>query len=179
MGRWMWMAGAGCSAVVVACALGQLTPRAQAAAPADGVMHWIGEGSQVYACIRDGERFAWTLQRPDATLIDETGKARGQHGAGPSWTALDGSAVFGTIVTSVPAPAPGAIPWLVLRASRHVGNGLMSGVGYVLRTDTEGGAVPSAGCDASHEGAEERRPYRATYTFLVEPILPEPGGAAR
>ncbi len=183
MGKWTLMAGAGCSAIATALVPGLLTTGARAAGPANGVVHWIGKGSQVYACIHDGDRFAWTLQRPDATLIDDTGTPRGQHGAGPSWTAWDGSQVFGAVLTSVPAPKPGAIPWLVLRASRHVGSGMMSGVGYVLRTDTEGGTAPAAGCDAAHVGAEERRPYRATYTFLVEPALmepalPEPGGAA-
>ena len=179
MGQWKLMVGAGCGAIAMAFAPGLLITRARAAAPANGVVHWIGKGSQVYASTHDGDRFAWTLQRPDATLIDETGKSRGQHGAGPSWTALDGSQVFGAVLTLVPAPTPGAIPWLVLRTSRHVGSGLMSGVGYVLRTDTEGGTAPAAGCDAAHVGAEERRPYRATYAFLVEPALPEPGGAAR
>ncbi len=172
MGKWIWLAGAGCGAVALVCTAGLLAPRAQAATPVDGVMRWIGTGSQVYACKRDGERFAWTLQRPDALLTDVDGTVQGEHGAGPSWTATDGSKVFGTVVTSVPAPARGAIPWLVLRASQHIGSGLLSGVGYVLRTDTQGGAIPSTGCDAAHEGSEERRPYQATYTFLVEPGLP-------
>ena len=77
--------------------------------------------------------------------------------------------MVGAALTSVPAPTPGAIPWLVLRASRHVGSGLMIGAGHVLRT--ESGTAPAAGCDAAHVGAEEGRPYRATCTLLVEPAL--------
>jgi hypothetical protein len=143
------------------------TPNAHAATAADGVIHWIGTGSQIYACERDLERFAWVLQGPDATLTDTTGQIQGTHGAGPSWTASDGSEVFGTIMTSIPAPAPSAVPWLVLRVSRHVGTGMLDSVGYVLRTDTEGGTAPPGRCDSSHLGSEQRVPYRANYTFIA------------
>ena len=171
--RWKRMIGAGCWAIMVADTSNPFAHKAQAAMPGGGIVRWIGTGSQVYACKRDGERFAWVLQRPDAMLTDASGLTQGWHGAGPSWTARDGSQVFGTVMASVPAPAPGAIPWLVLRASRHVGNGFMSGVDYVLRTDTEGGSIPTEECNSSNEGGEMQKPYRATYTFLVEPDSPE------
>jgi len=167
-----WMVGAGCWAIAAAGMSNPAAHGAQAATPVGGVVRWTGTGSQIYACKRDGEQFAWVLQRPDATLTDAGGRVQGRHGAGPSWTASDGSQVFGTMVTSVPAPVPGAIPWLVLRASRHAGDGLMSGVGYVLRTDTKGGVIPVGGCDISNEGGEKREPYRALYTFLMEAVSP-------
>ena len=164
MGRWVWMVGAGSCAMAMAC-MSSLPPQhAQAAMSATKVVRWLGTGFQVYACKRDGERFAWALQGPDATLTDPDGRRQGEHRVGPSWTALDGSTVFGSVVTAVQSPVPGAIPWLVLRASRHAGDGLMSGVTYVFRTDTEGGTAPVSGCDESHDAIEERKPYRATYT---------------
>ena len=178
MSNWVWMVGAGSCVVVLACMPGTSPPRAQGA-PATGVVRWVGTGSQVYACKREGDRFAWALQRPEATLTDAGGTLQGGHGAGPSWTALDGSTVFGAVVTVVPSPVPGAVPWLVLRASRHAGDGMMSDVGYVLRTDTEGGTVPISGCDPSRDGMEERRPYHATYTFLPETAAPRPAQPSR
>ena len=175
--RWAWIIGAGRCTVALACVAS--TPKAQAAGPADGIVRWIGTGTQVYACKRDGDLFVWSLLRPDTLLADASGKAQGTHGAGPSWTASDGSTVFGAVVTAVPAPVSGAIPWLVLRASRHTGNGLMSGVNYVFRTDTEGGTAPIGGCDAAHDGREERKPYRSTYTFLLDPSASETAQPAR
>ena len=143
-------------------------PGAQAAATGNGVVRWTGTGVQIYACKRDGERFMWSFERPEATLADGSGRVEARHGAGPSWTAGDGSVVYGTVVMAVPAPTKGVVPWLVLRASKHDGAGLMSGVTYIFRTDTDGGAAPLAGCDASHDGDEVRIPYHAVYTFLLE-----------
>ncbi len=147
------------------------------AAPApEGVLRWIGTGVQVYDCKRNGDRAAWTLQRPDAALTDAAGQAEGHHGAGPSWKSTDGSVVYGTVMVSMPSPVAGSVPWLVLRASKHEGSGQMSNIVYVLRTNTEGGAAPATGCDPAHDGAETRVAYHATYTFLVEPGNPaEPG----
>ncbi len=63
-------------------------------------------------------------------------------------------------------PKAGAIPWLVLRAKSHAGDGLFAKVAYIVRSATEGGSAPTAGCDAAHVGAEARVGYRATYTFF-------------
>ena len=158
-GRSRWRLAA---AAMLACA----SPPARAA---DTVLRWDATGVQVYQCKREGDHTAWAFIRPEATLTGVGGQVEARHGAGPSWTSPDGSVVYGTVLTSIPAPAAGAVPWLVLRASRHVGTGRMSGVAFVLRTDTDGGAAPPGGCDTGHDGAEARVPYRATYTFLIEP----------
>lgn len=126
----------------------------------------FGKGVQIYACKASGTTYAWTLKAPDATLSDARGKVLGKHFAGPTWQASDGSTVVGELLNASPSPGPGAIPWLVLRATSHTGNGVMASVQYILRTHTEGGVAPVSGCDAGHEGAEVRVPYNAVYVFF-------------
>ena len=126
-------------------------------------------GAQIYACEASSSGSAWRLKAPDATLLDSTGSEFGHHFAGPSWQARDGSTVVGEVVTSSPAPTPGSIPWLVLRAKSHSGDGVFASVGFVTRTRTEGGSAPMAGCDSAHIGAESRVPYSATYVFFPQP----------
>ena len=128
-------------------------------------------GAQVYKCTAADSKLSWTLQRPDAILHDASGVAVGTHGAGPTWTAKDGSAIVGAKVEQAPAPAPGAVPWLLLRATSTSGSGLFSAVTFVQRVDTQGGTPPASGCDAAHVGTETRANYSADYYFYA-------GGAA-
>ena len=138
---------------------------AQAASPA--VIVLLGKGAQVYECAQAGTGFAWRLKAPDATLTDAAGRRIGHHFAGPSWQAEDSSTVTGeALVASQPAQAD-AIPWLVLKAKTHGGEGLFSGVAYIVRSATVGGAAPASGCDPAHGGAEIRIDYSATYTFFA------------
>jgi hypothetical protein len=131
-----------------------------------GVLRWHGEGTQIYDCRKSGAGPTWVLRQPDATLTDADGRMRAHHGAGPSWTAADGSRLVGRVITTIPAPRAGAIPWLVLETDAHDGSGTLDGVTYVLRTDTVGGVAPDGGCDGDHEGAVATVPYQATYSFL-------------
>lgn len=121
-------------------------------------------GAQVYGCAATDGKFGWTLKRPDATLTDAKGEA-GKHGAGPSWTAKDGSAVTGAKVAQVDAPVADAVPWLLLKATSTTGKGRLSGVSFIQRLSTKGGKAPAAGCDAAHAGAELRVDYSADYYF--------------
>jgi hypothetical protein len=121
-----------------------------------------GEGVQIYSCKQDGA-WAWKLKAPEATLFDENHKAIGKHFAGPKWQLDDGSEVQGKLITST--PHAGTIPWLVLSAVSTGGEGRLSSVDRVSRTDTAGGFVPLTGCDAQHADAEVRVQYAATYTF--------------
>lgn len=126
----------------------------------------FGKGVQIYTCKAAGNHYAWTLKAPEATLSDAKGKLIGKHFGGPTWQASDGSAVVGEPVNVSPSPDAGAIPWIVLHAKSHAGNGLMANVDYVVRTRTEGGAAPAAGCDQSHADTEVRVPYSAVYLFF-------------
>src|SRR5579862_244196 len=115
-------------------------------------------GAQVYACAAapgSAAPFAWTLERPDAILVDAAGAKAGSHGAGPTWTAKDGSSVVGQKVAQADAPTPGAVPWLLLRATSTSGTtGVFASVTYVQRVNTRGGKAPATGCDAKTVGTE-------------------------
>ena len=124
------------------------------------------DGVQIYGCVASGAGFAWRFKAPEAALTDSAGAPAGRHFAGPSWQARDGSLVRGAVIGSGAAPLPGAVPWLVLRAAAHEGEGVFAGIGFITRTQTEGGVAPALGCDAAHVGQEARVPYRALYSFF-------------
>jgi hypothetical protein len=128
-----------------------------------------GDGVQIYACkdAAGGGGAQWTLVAPDAKLLDAAGKVVGTHGAGPFWKSVDGSLVKGQVVAKNNAPGAGDVAWLLLKASAHEGEGLMSKVAFIRRTETHGGAAPATGCDAQHLNVELRVPYTATYTFYA------------
>lgn len=125
-------------------------------------------GSQVYECLPD-ERLpgghAWRLRAPDAELRDRYGRPVGRHFAGPTWEALDGSAVTGEIVARDPGPNASAIPWLLVKATRNRGRGTFAATTSIQRVDTTGGKAPENECDATNLGQVARVPYRATYYF--------------
>ena len=122
-----------------------------------------GEGVQVYTCVK-GDDWAWKLKGPDATLFDDNHKAIGKHFTGPTWRLDDGSEVQGKMVES--KPQAGTIPLLILSAKSTGGEGRLSHVDAVRRTETQGGVAPATGCDAEHAGAEARVAYSATYSFF-------------
>src|SRR6185295_17185773 len=99
------------------------------------------QGAQIYTCkATAGAAAAWSLKGPDATLMDEGCKPVGTHFAGPTWKAnADASAVVGMKLAEAKAPAAGAVPWLLLKASSTSGHGLMTAVVAVQRVDTAGG----------------------------------------
>ena len=119
-------------------------------------------GDQIYTC--DGS--AWVLSGPDAKLTDEAGKQVGSHFAGPTWEWSDGSRVTGRAVANA-TPDPESIPWLLLTAAQHQGDGMLKSVSSIQRLSTKGGKPPFGGCDASHKGEETRSHYTAVYYFFT------------
>lgn len=135
-------------------------------------------GVQIYTCAAkpdDASVFVWTFKAPEADLLNARGEIVGRHFAGPTWQGTDGSAVVGAVAERADAPEAGSIPWLLLAAKEHQGNGAFASVTYVQRLDTVGGVAPAGGCDADHAGAEVRQPYQATYAFFypAAPTAPE------
>ncbi|CAG9170360.1 hypothetical protein LMG23992_01560 [Cupriavidus laharis] len=123
-------------------------------------------GVQVYQCKRDqGNRLVWTFRAPEANLYDAYGQPAGKHYAGPTWEAADGSKVTGKVLRQAANPREAdSIPLLLLQATSAGGPGLLSGVRYIQRLNTQGGlALPQA---CNQEGLENRMPYRADYVFL-------------
>ena len=125
-------------------------------------------GVQIYTCEINPENpsaFAWKFKAPQAELFNDRGEVVGSHFAGPTWQSQDGSSVVGELVTRVDAPSKKAIPWLLLKAKSHGGDGAFSTITHIQRLATKGGVAPSEGCDATHEDEEVRVPYEATYAF--------------
>jgi hypothetical protein len=154
-----------CLAALAAATL----PGLNQARAAGAVIELQGKGFQIYTCETSPGGFAWRLKAPDATLSDASGAVTGHHFAGPTWQANDGSIVVGEVLATGLPPRPGAIPWLVLRAQSHTGSGIFASVGYIARTETEGGVAPAAGCDAAHQGTESHVAYSATYVLFPQP----------
>jgi hypothetical protein len=127
------------------------------------------EGFQVYECkpVKGrADEFEWVLKVPDAILYDEKGEKAGTHFDGPTWQATDGSKVVAAISSSIGSPGGKAIPWLLLKAKSHEGNGAFSNVTYIQRLDTWAGLAPTKGATKENVGTSIRVRYQATYRFF-------------
>ena len=107
------------------------------------------------------------FKAPDAVLYDASFVQVGTHGAGPSWTSTDGSALVAKQLAEADSPLPGAIPWLLLKEFSVSGSpGLFTDVSIVQRLATAGGTAPATDCDATTVSTETRVPYAADYYFF-------------
>ena len=134
------------------------------------ILKALGKGVQIYGCkatAADPGKFEWSFKAPEADLTNKHGKKIAKHYKGPTWEANDGSKVVGEKKTEIPAPRPGAVPWLLLEAKSNEGTGTFARVTYIQRVDTEGGVAPAAGCDQAHVNTEARVAYSANYYFYV------------
>ncbi|CAN5135477.1 DUF3455 domain-containing protein [soil metagenome] len=127
-------------------------------------------GVQVYECRIGGTPAAgaWAFVAPEADLFDATGRRIGSHGAGPTWTAADGSRIVGQVVAR--HEVQGAIPWLLLRTRSAGGPGTWAEVVAIQRIHTEGGLAPTStaqACDTPRIGQRVRVPYRADYRLFA------------
>jgi hypothetical protein len=135
-------------------------------------LRWFARGTQNYTCTaRPDGGVEWKLTAPEALLYEsaEPNAAQvGTHGAGPTWTASDGSRFVGDAARAKKAASPdaGSIPWLLIpKKDDAVTTGTLGGVEFVQRMDTAGGQPPASGCDAGSVGAQIKVPYTATYVF--------------
>lgn len=126
-------------------------------------------GVQIYVCQAGANpSFAWVFKAPEADLSDSSGKRIIHHFAGPTWKHIDGSEVVGKLAVKQEAPKPDAIPWLLLTAASHTGQGVLTRVTSIQRIHTEGGAPPNANsCDVLANGKESRSAYTADYYFYT------------
>jgi hypothetical protein len=164
--------------VLAALAAAGVTQSAGAQTPADlpaalkpaGISVYLevpATGGQIYTCGRnDAGAWAWIFKAPEAALFDAAKEQIGKHYAGPTWEALTGGKVVGAVKASAPAPAAGAIPWLLLDVKSSEGSGVFTQAKGILRVSTSGGVAPAQGCDEANAGKESRVPYTATYLFL-------------
>jgi hypothetical protein len=126
-------------------------------------------GWQVYTCHMDSDgKTGWTLKAPDAKLEDDKGKVIARHFAGPTWKSVDGSEVTGKAVAHADSPDPKSVPWLLLTATGHSGDGVLASVTSIQRLHTKGGQPPAAQeCEASKANTEARSSYSADYYFYA------------
>lgn len=79
-----------------------------------------------------------------------------------------GSEVTGKAVAHVNSPEPDSVPWLLVTATGHSGDGVLSRVSSIQRIHTKGGAPPAVtGCNASRLNAEVKSGYTADYYFYA------------
>jgi len=126
-------------------------------------------GYQIYTCKGQGEGAPkWELKAPDAQLHDRKGAVIGQHFAGPTWKHKDGSEVKGKASAHVDSPDASSIPWLLVSAIGHSGDGVFAKVTSIQRINTQGGKPPAASeCSAASDGTESKSSYSADYYFYA------------
>jgi hypothetical protein len=133
------------------------------------VLEAHAKGVQIYACQLGADgKSAWVFKAPEAELTDAAGKTIVHHSAGPNWKHVDGSEETAKVAAKHDAPKADAIPWLLLTATGHKGEGILSRVTSIQRIHTEGGLVPSANtCEAATNGKEAKMAYEADYIFYA------------
>ena len=125
-------------------------------------------GDQIYVCQPSlDQKLSWTLKAPDAQLFDAQNKVIAKHFAGPTWKHNDGSEVVGKVSARADSPDANAIPWLLLTAASHTGDGAFAKVTFIQRLHTKGGQPPQTGCDDAHRNAETKSAYSADYYFYA------------
>jgi Protein of unknown function (DUF3455) len=123
-------------------------------------------GFQVYICQAGSDsKLAWILKGPEADLFDSKGIVIGKHFVGPTWKHNDGSEVVGKVVAREDSPDADSIPWLLLTATNHSGDGILTAVTTIQRLHTKGGQPPASGCDTPHRSTETKVAYSADYYF--------------
>lgn len=123
------------------------------------------KGDQIYQCTVGKDGYSWAIQAPDARLFDSQGKIVGNHSAGPLWEYKEGGRVVGKIVKKLAVNPESAISWLLVEVVKNNQKGLLAGVKFINRINTQGGLPPVLGCDANHLGSERRVAYTANYVF--------------
>jgi uncharacterized protein DUF3455 len=157
-----------CSAAAMA-ATPQIPDAIKAPAGEKLVLKVHATGFQIYTCNTGADGIQqWTLKAPDADLHDKKGAVIGHHFAGPTWKHKDGSEVKGKASAHVESPDADSIPWLLVSATGHTGDGVFAKVSSIQRINTKGGNPPPASeCDASKSGTESKSKYSADYYFYA------------
>lgn len=147
----------------------EVPDKIKAPAGEDVILQAHGTGSQIYVCQLGTEgKFAWALKAPEAELHDQQGAIIGRHFAGPTWKANDGSEVTGKAVARLDSPDSDSIPWLLVTATGHSGDGVLSHVTSIQRINTKAGLPPPAAeCSAAKQNVEVKSSYSADYYFFA------------
>jgi hypothetical protein len=126
--------------------------------------HFLAIGKQIYQC----DNGAWAkAATPDAALYDIGSHLKVHHGAGPTWTMVDGQGAvkaIGSTAIHFASPDGVSIDWLKLDVDQASRTGVFSDIGIIQRLYTGAGKAPATGCTADqvYESA-----YTAHYYFWV------------
>lgn len=160
------------AALVAACGTTLVVPEAPAALkPPAGqqlFLEALASGVQIYECASKANApgvYEWVFRAPEALLTDRAGRMLGKHYAGPTWEALDGSLVVGSVTARDNGWTATAIPWLLLSATSSRGDGMFKGTASIQRLQTVAGIAPTTACGAANAKEIARVPYTATYYF--------------
>jgi hypothetical protein len=138
--------------------------------PADNAIAWNAHanGHITYVCqtIRtDGAKLAWIIKSASATLGNSSERLSGTYTSPPeTWKSADGSALTGMEIVRAHAGADRLYDQLVL-ANPSVGVGVLTGVTYIQRLVSAGGAPPQTPCANSNVGEQVKVAYQANYVF--------------
>ena len=117
-----------------------------------------GSGVQNYECRAKAGApggHEWTLTGPEAALYDRSDTLVGRHYAGPTWEYGDDSKVTGKVLADAAAPTAGSVSWLLLQGTPANRGGVLSGVTYIQRVNTDGGVAPSDACTSATVGTKK------------------------
>jgi hypothetical protein len=120
----------------------------------------FAEGVQIYRW----NGTTWAFVAPEAVLSANPGGTGivGSHYAGPTWEAVSGSKVIGSVEERCTVAA-NDIQWLRLRAASSEGPGIFQDVTFILRLYTSGGVAPTT--PGATVGEIARVPYSTEYYF--------------
>lgn len=160
-----------------ACSLtSMMTPYSQASLP---VVIQVPEGNKValqtsatgdltYECRvkKDvANQFEWAFAAPQAVLKDRTGKTIGKYYGPPAtWEINDGSKITGTQIAIAPNGVDN-IPMQLTKVNSAMGTGVMQGISFVQRINTQAGIAPKAACFKDNVGQNLIVSYTADYIF--------------
>ncbi|MEN9560678.1 MAG: hypothetical protein RLZZ502_1889 [Pseudomonadota bacterium] len=129
----------------------------------------VGLGTVLYRCTgltEEGRRrYVWQFVGPDAKLLDREGVQVGTYTGPPTYFQLkDGS---GTSANGMRVSSNGAgnLTLQILEAHSSNGNGALTGVKFIQRINTKGGAAPANGCTVQNTGAEQKVQFQADYIY--------------
>lgn len=130
----------------------------------------VGTGQLTYECREKTAMpgtYEWVFVGPNAVLTNRAGTRVGTYyGLPATWESTDGSKISGTQLAISPG-ASGSIPLQLVKTDPAVGSGMMSGVTYIQRVNTQGGVAPTMPCDATNTGKRELVNYQADYIFYT------------
>ncbi len=131
---------------------------------------WEASGTQTFECAAKKtkpDELEWDYVAPAAQLRDGQAQPAGTYGAGPTWTAQDGSALTGKIRER--RPTEGGPPVLVFDVKPAGPAGVLATVSSIARMHMHGGTLPNAACKPSELGQKRSVPYTASYYFYSKP----------